>query len=233
MEAEGLPATGDRQPAAWLVLVDFDGTLTLRDGDFVVADVLLGPERQGAYGPLAGAYERLEISLAEYFTGWLALLGLAEPREEIAGASAAIPLRPGVHELVRCCRERGHELRIVSEGLDAYVEPVLARAGLGDLTVACNRLVREGGAWRIRPAAGTEPCVRCLSCKGSHVRRAHARGQRVAVVGDGASDLCAARLADRVLARGSLADHCRREDIPFRAWDTLEEVAAWLLGDCR
>ncbi|MBM4319001.1 MAG: HAD-IB family phosphatase [Deltaproteobacteria bacterium] len=217
-----------RAGVPWLVLVDFDGTLTATDGDFLVADALLGPERQGAYRPLAEAYDRLEISLAEYFAGYLALLGLDDPRPAIARVAATIQLRPGAAELLAWCRREGLMLRIASEGLDVYLQPALAAAGLGDVEVSCNRLVVEQGRCRVVPADGAEPCGRCLSCKGSIVRRAHAEGLRVAIVGDGASDLCAARQAELVLARGSLQAHCRREGIPFLPWETLEEVGALL-----
>lgn len=77
----------------WLVLVDFDGTLTQRDGDFLVADALLGPERKGAWQPLAEAYERLNLSTAGYFAAWLALLHLDSPTKSIARVGATLALR--------------------------------------------------------------------------------------------------------------------------------------------
>jgi 2-hydroxy-3-keto-5-methylthiopentenyl-1-phosphate phosphatase len=51
---------------------------------------------------------------------------------------------------------------------------------------------------------------------------------RVALVGNGASDLCAARVADLVLARDTLAALCRAEGIPHVAWRDLAEVRAAL-----
>lgn len=213
--------------ARWLVLIDFDGTLTSRDADFQIADALLPPERQGAYRPMAEAYERLEISTLRYFEAYLDLLGCS--REAIANQAARIELRPGAAELLAFCRDHDLELRVVSEGLDAYIRPALDGAGLSWVPISCNRLkVDELGAFRILPALGAQPCERCLSCKGTHVRRARARGLKAAVIGDGASDLCAARLADLVLARDSLLEHCRREGIPHHPWESFAEVVELL-----
>jgi 2-hydroxy-3-keto-5-methylthiopentenyl-1-phosphate phosphatase len=117
-------------------------------------------------------------------------------------------------------------VRVVSEGLDAYVLPVLARMGAPEVEVSCNRLVEGPGGARILPPPDGEPCARCLNCKGAHARRGRAGGMRVAIVGNGASDLCAAREADLVLARDTLALLCRAEGIPCQPWDDLAEVRA-------
>jgi 2-hydroxy-3-keto-5-methylthiopentenyl-1-phosphate phosphatase len=65
------------------------------------------------------------------------------------------------------------------------------------------------------------------------VRRAQAAGFRVALVGNGSSDLCGARLADLVLARDILLEHCKREGIACAAWESFEDVRAVLEGALR
>jgi 2-hydroxy-3-keto-5-methylthiopentenyl-1-phosphate phosphatase len=215
------------EPAPWLILVDFDGTITARDADFVIADAARGEEAARAvYGPLAEAYEGLRISLAQYFEGYLAGLGLSAA--EIAQHVGVVPCRPGFPGLVAACRARGWGLRVVSEGLDAYIRPMLEALGAGDLELSCNRLVEGPEGPRVLPPLDGEACERCLNCKGAHVRRARARGQRVAMVGNGASDLCAAREADLVFARDTLAQLCAAEGLPFVAWEAFEEVVAGL-----
>lgn len=211
-------------PTSPLVLLDFDGTLTLRDVDFQIAEALLPPGRRSAYEPIAAAYESLEIGLQEYFRRLLALVG--RPASEWARAAEGLPLRAGAVELVRRCRAAGLRVRVVSEGLDAYIVPILEAHGLGDLELACNRLVAHATGATVLPAAGGRPCARCLSCKGHVVQRAQGEGAAVAVVGDGASDLCAARGADRVYARGGLVRHCADQGIPCLPWTELSGVAA-------
>lgn len=212
---------------SWLILVDFDGTITARDADFVIADAARGPDAaRSVYGPLAAAYERLEISLAAYFEGYLAGLGLGAA--EIAAHIGVVPCRPGFPALVAACEARGWELRVVSEGLDAYIRPMLVTLGVGHLALSCNRLVDVGDGPRVLPPVDGEPCQRCLNCKGAHVRRAHAAGQRVVMVGNGASDLCAAHEADLVFARDTLATLCDAEVVPYVVWEDFDTVLAGL-----
>ncbi len=215
--------------AGALVLVDFDGTLTQEDADFQVAEALLPAERRLAYRPLAERYERLEIGLGEYFRGLLELVD--RPPQDWSRAARGVALRPGAREFVARCQAAGMEVRIVSEGLDVYIRPILEAHGLHGVELRCNRLVRGPDGPKVLPAEAGASCGRCLSCKGVWVDRAHACGWTVAVVGDGASDLCAARVADRVYATARLRDHCEREGLPHVSWSGLgqvaDDLAAW------
>ena len=214
--------------AAAVILVDFDGTITPVDSDFALADALLGQRAGPAmYGPLAAAYERLEIGMQAYFEAYLA--GLNATPERIALTAARLPMRPGFADFARWCRGAGLALRILSEGLDLYIEPILRAHGLQGLPLSCNRAVRGPRGYGIAAAAAAASCGRCLNCKGAHVRRAKAEGAPlVALVGNGASDLCAARLADVVLARDSLASHCRKRGISYVPWTDFADVRAAL-----
>jgi len=56
------------------------------------------------------------------------------------------------------------------------------------------------------------------------VRELQAAGHRVAVIGDGSADRCAAEAADAVFARRSLVRYCRERGIPFRPFESFDEV---------
>ena len=49
-------------------------------------------------------------------------------------------------------------------------------------------------------------------------------GLKVAYVGDGWSDRCAAKAADLVFARGTLAEHLAAEGVAFEPFDDLNDV---------
>ena len=204
------------------VLLDFDGTITVRDADFVIADAVLPPARANGYVPLAEAYERLEIGAAAYFERFLELVPLCP--EEFAREAVRVPLRPGLDRLLAALGQPEFELRVLSEGLDVYIEPALRAAGLGHLPYSCNRAIWDGVGYTVAPAADGVPCARCLNCKGAHVQRARDAGRRVVMVGNGASDLCGARRADLVFARDGLVDHCRREGIAHTPFDRFDEI---------
>jgi 2-hydroxy-3-keto-5-methylthiopentenyl-1-phosphate phosphatase len=79
-------------------------------------------------------------------------------------------------------------------------------------------------------------CPRCgpRSCKAAILRELRRPGDVVLVFGDGPSDLCPAREADLVFARGHLAERCAAEGLEWRPLTdfglVLAEVDAWLAG---
>jgi 2-hydroxy-3-keto-5-methylthiopentenyl-1-phosphate phosphatase len=119
---------------------------------------------------------------------------------------------------------------IASEGLDVYIRPLLGKAGLSAVSLVCNRIEMADALPVIAPAlaADVDPCARCLSCKGALARQLKQRtpGMRIALVGNGASDLCGAREADAVFARDSLARHCSEEKIPYVPWSSARDITS-------
>jgi 2,3-diketo-5-methylthio-1-phosphopentane phosphatase len=210
----------------WTLVLDFDGTLTTRDADVVIAEAVLGPAQRGFIDQLIRDYEALRVTTAEYFERYLERLGLTP-----AGFAArvdAVELRPGLGALLAWCEAEGVLVHVASEGLDVYIRPILARAGAGALPLTCNAARWDGARFHVETAPQGEPCARCLTCKGALVRHLQAVGQRVALVGNGASDLCGARHADLVCARDSLRAHCAEAALPHVVWSTFEDVRAAL-----
>jgi 2-hydroxy-3-keto-5-methylthiopentenyl-1-phosphate phosphatase len=207
----------------WVLLLDFDGTITEYDADYALADAALGKKAKDIYGPLARAYENLEIGTLQYFEGYLK--GLALTPEQIDTHIKSVEVRNGFRFLLESCRDADVPVTIVSEGLDVYIEPILREEGVDSYDLSCNRAIYNGGKFEVKPARDAEPCERCLNCKGPHVLRWKAAGKKVALIGNGASDLCGAQKADLVIARDTLLEHCCRKGIPHEKWKSLEQ--AW------
>ena len=53
-------------------------------------------------------------------------------------------------------------------------------------------------------------------------------GKRILVIGDGQSDMCVAGTADFVFAKGRLAEHCERNNLPYARFDSFAELPARL-----
>jgi 2-hydroxy-3-keto-5-methylthiopentenyl-1-phosphate phosphatase len=211
--------------APWAIVCDFDGTALTEDLGDRVAHRFAGPENYREAEDLyrAGALP-FGALLARVFAPMTA------GREEIAAfARAHGVFRPGFERFLGACRDGGRPFLVVSAGLDAYIEPVLA-ALPADL-----RAHLELRANRARiSAAGTEidfhgaDCGFCGFCKGHVVRELHAAGHKVLVCGDGAGDRHAAEAADAVFARrgSSLARWCAQRSIRHEAFETFDEVMA-------
>ena len=133
-------------------------------------------------------------------------------------------------ELAAELRARGAEVRVVSDGFDYYVRPMLVAAGAQDVPFVANRMAFRDGAIELEVPHEAEGCGHCGVCKGAQVRSAQAAGRRVAFVGDGVSDRHAADQAQVVFARHLLAEYCEARGIPYHSFASIADVHAWVIA---
>ena len=119
-------------------------------------------------------------------------------------------LRPGFGELVDACSEYGHDLKIVSAGVDFYIQALLDANGLGHIpvvAVAASEQCTPQGPFRYdypRSRADCDPAWGV--CKCAALDDAQAAGMQTVFVGDGPrGDACAAARADYVFAPREVA----------------------------
>lgn len=102
----------------------------------------------------------------------------------------------------RLCRQNGIDVKIVSDGLDFYIEALLNKYGLTQMEYHANCAVFQGDD-RVSfefPGA-SEDCGRCGNCKRAILDRCRPAYDRIIYVGDSYSDICPARDADLVFAK--------------------------------
>jgi 2-hydroxy-3-keto-5-methylthiopentenyl-1-phosphate phosphatase len=128
---------------------------------------------------------------------------------------------------------------VLSDGVERFIREILARAGIAAPTIRANAVVHRGRALSLRPLHGASVCpVRSAHCKCESMRELGCGRRRAIYVGDGRSDLCAARTADIVFAKGALAAALDKEHRAFTLFSTLDDVAsalesAWRCGVAR
>jgi 2-hydroxy-3-keto-5-methylthiopentenyl-1-phosphate phosphatase len=210
------------RPVPFVVFTDFDGTLTTRD----LVEGLVRAFRPDDAGPIVEAIKRGTVSLKAGITRLYDLLPTdARPLYEAWVRQAAV-LRPGVARFFRELRARGIPAYVVSNGLDVFVAPVLA--GLVEPgQLYCNRAVFSGRQMAVEWPHPCDPALcqeECGLCKPTVMARLTPPGARTVLVGDGVTDLAAARRADVVWARDHLARELDRLGLPYRPFDTFDEV---------
>lgn len=138
-------------------------------------------------------------------------------------------LRPGFRELANACDVHGHDLKVVSAGLDFYIQALLDASHLGHIPVVgvdVHEPNAPGGPFRYdypRSRADCDPAWGV--CKCAALDDAREAGMQTVFVGDGPrGDACAAAKADYVFARGRLLRYCRQNRIPATPFDTLGPV---------
>lgn len=196
--------------AHWNILCDFDGTIAIEDA----TDALLERYAHPDWLKLERDWREGRIGSAQCMAGQVALLNAS--RDEIDAQLAGLRIDPAFPAFVEAVGAAGVTLRVISDGLDYAIKSILRRYGLEYLPVQANHLVQTGPrSWKLQtPFADAHCRVNSGHCKCASAVRAHNRHQRVLLIGDGASDFCAATEADFVFAKHRLIEHCRHADIP-------------------
>jgi len=199
-----------------LVLLDYDGTVTDHEYNERALQLLTGD----AWRPFEEAARRGEIGHAECLDSQVGLV-TASKDELVAANSDPAELSPGFEPFLHELLARGARVNVVSAGFREGIERLWRREGLPPVPVYASDIVpRSGDAgppWAVSFNPLLSDCERCgpASCKAGILHDLRRVGDAVAVFGDGVSDLCLAREADIVFARGMLAVLCEREGIAY------------------
>jgi 2,3-diketo-5-methylthio-1-phosphopentane phosphatase len=208
------------------VLVDYDGTVSLRDvGDELMRRFVVD---QAEIARMDARYHVGDIGSRDLMRWDMDML--PDDQDLLRAAAAEVPHDEGLVDLAGWCRDHGVVLEVVSDGLGFYIASNLARLGLADLPVFTNEnRVRGGGSGMSFPH-GHPTCEVCGTCKRERVRVHQASGRLVVFVGDGPSDRYAAWHADVTFAKHSLRAWCEAAGLATLSWERLRDVVAWL-GD--
>jgi 2-hydroxy-3-keto-5-methylthiopentenyl-1-phosphate phosphatase len=216
-----------------LALLDYDGTMTTHECN----EVALQPFVGDPWWELEEESYNDRMSHAEVFDRQIGLI--EAPRPEIVRRllEVAEPM-PGLHDLFAGLQARDGEAAIVSAGIREAIEAFWARLGLPPIELFASELVGKGAdggpPYHLEFSKALGDCPRCgpESCKAAILRRLRRPGDVVLVFGDGPSDLCPAREADLVFARGHLAERCAQERLEWRPLTdfaaVLPQVDDWL-----
>ena len=208
-----------------LLFCDFDGTISRRDIGYSLFHHFSG----GRNDALLPDWKAGRISSREVLTREAAMVSAT--KSEIMSFLEQFEIDPGFSAFVAQCRKNRIEPVILSDGLDFYIKYVLQRNQLDGLQVVSNVGHFTADGLEIEFPRVNKACRRCGNCKGEILEefRAQASGEvRTVFIGDGYSDTCAARVADRLFAKKDLAVYCRDQNIAYTTFDTFHDVASRL-----
>ncbi|MDC0714568.1 MtnX-like HAD-IB family phosphatase [Stigmatella sp. ncwal1] len=197
----------------WDIFCDFDGTIVLRD----VIDSLLEHFAPPEWREIEQEWKHGRICSRERLARQVPLLEMS--RAELDQQLDRIELDPGFPAFLQEVRAGGHRLIIISDGLDYAIHRILSRHTLTDIPFFSNVLQqRSERAWQLafphfdqKCSAGAGHC-KCLRIKRSRWETVSSRP--CLLIGDDASDFCAAQKADSVFAKKTLIDHCVQRGLP-------------------
>jgi len=205
--------------SGWTILCDFDGTISVED----VIDSLLDRFGRPGWEVLEQDWRAGRIGSRECMAGQVDLLQMT--RAELDTHLTGLWIDHAFPGFVARARELHVPIRIVSDGLDYAIQQILGRYGLADLPLAANHLAPgvPPKLWRLSSPFQATGC-RSGTCKCACVTQAQDTGDKTLLIGDGASDFCAADRADFVFAKHRLIEHCRAAGIPYMPITGFEDA---------
>jgi 2,3-diketo-5-methylthio-1-phosphopentane phosphatase len=209
------------------IFCDFDGTISVRD----VTDVLLETYALPEWRTIEDSWQAGEIGSMECMQRQVALLRCS--RKELDALADEVAIDPWFPDFARTCREAEVPVVVLSDGLDYVIRRVLRNHGMAAIPLYANRLeIHEDGGYSLAFPHARGACVASSgTCKCALMRGLCLSGTGAVLIGDGASDFCAAReAADFVFAKGSLLDHCREFALPHAAYHNFQDITR-LLGN--
>lgn len=201
-----------------LVQCDFDGTVTESDISFLILDAF----GRSDWEKLFKDYQQAKLSLGRFNTD--AFSSVKADRDKLLElVRKGAKVRPGLLELVDCCRSRGFRFVIVSNGLRFYIDDIFRNLGLTDIeTFAAETRFHPDGL-KVQ-YVGPDGKVLDNDFKLAYTNSFLEQGYRIIYLGDGSSDLAPARKSERIFATGSLLKQCRTAKVSCTPFTDLLQV---------
>lgn len=205
----------------WLVVLDFDGTVTMEDA----AEAMLAEYADPSWLEIDASYARGEIGVEEMMNRQFELVH-ASRIELVDFVLRRAVIRPCFREFAEWAADRRIEVVLLSAGLDFYIEAVFEREGIGRYFGRSFYLRTEFGQAGIRCRMPSlkhrlEPLA---DYKRAVVEELREEGRSIAYAGDGHTDRLAAESADLVFARRRLLEHCQTVGVSHVPFEDFQAV---------
>lgn len=198
---------------------DFDGTVALKD----IGNELHKRFSAPPWRTINRAYRAGKISSRDCLAGQYEFF--RGRREEIEAFVLEHEIDPTFAAFARWADRRERPLIVLSDGLDFYIELLLRKYGIEEVTYFSNKASFDRDRVRVSFPHFRGDCphgCQCANCKPSHMWPYE--GFRRVFIGDGISDRRAARTAEVVYAKKRLAELCKEDGQPFVLFEQFQDV---------
>lgn len=204
---------------------DFDNTITLFD---VLDDLIKRFSINKDWVALEKSWKEGKIGSGECLRGQLR--GVRISREGLLKYLSGVKIDPYFLKLLKLFKQCGIKPVILSDDFSLIIKRVLKNNGITGLKVYSNRLHFNQDKLITRFPYSNKSCNTCGHCKKNNLINNYLKDKIIVYIGDGFSDVCPAKSADIVFAKGSLLRHFRKEKKPCLAIRELKDVYDYLIG---
>lgn len=183
-----------------MILCDFDGTVCTVD----MGNEVLNRFTDEGWEEIDRAYCANEIGSRVAYTRISPLFrGTKSQMLEFVRDREIID--PYFSDFYLFCKGMGFDVKIVSDGLDFYIDEILKKNNLRDIEFFSNVAVFHGNdGLSIEFPRMNDLCEKCGTCKSAVLEAYRPAYDRVVYIGNGYSDVCPAGNADMVFAKDVL-----------------------------
>ncbi len=203
------------------IFVDFDGTITTKD---------VGEEIFLRFGNPEKAKEIVQDWIDDKINSldtWEQLCGTVKnlDMDEFDTFVDSMSIEPTFNSFMEYCSSNNFRMLVLSDGFDYYIEKILSKEDLNDLTVYSNKLMFNDRNELMPSFPFTdEECKACANCKRNHIINNSGDEEFSVYVGDGYSDKCPAQYCDFIFAKNSLLKYCEINRISYFPFDDFKDV---------
>lgn len=205
-----------------VIFCDFDGTITNSDNIMAIMKEFAPVQ----WVEIKDQILAQELTIQEGVTQLFSLLSSSQRETITKYVLQQAEIREGFQDFIDYTKENHIPLYIVSGGIDFFVNPLLEPYIQDENKIYCNGsdFSRENIliTW---PHSCDELCTNgCGCCKPSIIRKLSNEQTYKIVIGDSITDLQAAKMADKVIARDFLIEKCEELNIPYEPFNTFHDV---------
>jgi len=202
-----------------LVQCDFDGTITEEDVSFLILDAFA----DGNWRKLLEDYREGRISVGSFNTRAFNMVKVdKEKLQEFV--KEKVRIRDGLPELLELCRSKGFRFVIVSNGLEFYINTILKTLGIDDIEVFAAKAVFDPSGIKAS-YIGPDGSELQDDFKEAYMRHFLGDNYSIIYIGNGASDIPSARLANHIFATDTMLAACRQMNIECTPFNSLNDIA--------
>lgn len=201
-----------------IIQCDFDGTI-IKNNLSVLIREHFAPD---AWRAIDTDYLEGRITVEESNRRQFVLI--KEPKEKLQEfIRCHIDVRQGFPEFAADCEAKGNHLVIVSSGLDFYLEVVLSELGMSDIETYCGKTEFTENGIMVSYHNHNGNTIE-HGFKISYLNWLNQRDKSIVYIGDGLSDLEAARHANYVFARAHLATLLKEETVSWSHFADFNDI---------
>lgn len=203
-----------------VLFIDFDGTITKKDTCAAMVEKFAGD----GWREINDRWERKEISTEQCANMTFNLF--QADISDLKRLLDTMDIDEYFKEFLRICRDRGHQVYVLSDGYDFCLKTVFDKYDI-KVPYYANKMVYDHG-FKIECPGANHECGICGTCKTRLIEELKGEGNMVIYIGDGYSDTCPATKADVVFAKKDLYRFCRDNGISARYFDDFNDIISYL-----